>query len=108
VIYEYREYHILPGMWPNILEQFNTLIPRFFDRHGYRIIGAWEPVIGENDRFVYLLAWDDLAHREHATAALWSDPEWLKAFADWKATKGAATARIVNKIWKPTNFSKLQ
>jgi hypothetical protein len=108
LIYEYREYHILPGMMPNILDQFTTLVPPFFKKHGYKIVGAWEQLIGENDRFVYLLVWEDLAHRERCHTALWSDPEWLDAFHKWKAAKGPATSRIINKIWKPHSFSPMQ
>jgi hypothetical protein len=107
-IYEYREYHLRPGRMADILLQFTTLVPPFFERYGIVIVGAWEQVIGENDRYIYLLKWDDLAHRERAMNALWADPQWLAAFGKWKEERGPATSRIVNKIWKPTSFSPMQ
>jgi hypothetical protein len=107
-VYEYREYHIQPGKMADILLQFTTLIPPFFEKHGIEIVGAWEQLIGENDRYVYLLKWDDLAHRERAMNGLWADPQWLAAFGKWKEERGPATRRIVNKIWKPTTFSPMQ
>jgi hypothetical protein len=108
LIYEYREYHVLPGMMADLMRQFTTFVPPFFEKHGYKIVGAWEQMIGENDRFVYLLEWKDLAHREKSVNGLWSDPEWLKAFEEHRKPKGPAVKRIVNKIWKPVSFSPMK
>jgi hypothetical protein len=107
MIYEYRAYYAMPGRMPDIQKRFNDVTMKLFAKHGIKVIGFWDTVIGENNELVYICAFDDLAHRTKAWAAFQSDPEWLAARKASEAN-GPLVERVVNKIWKPTPFSPLQ
>jgi hypothetical protein len=107
MIYEYRAYYIVPGRMPDIQRRFREVTMRLFDRHGIRVVGFWEPVIGESNELVYICAFDDLAQRQRAWASFQGDPEW-QAAKKQSELDGPLVERVVNKIWKATDFSPLK
>jgi hypothetical protein len=107
MIYEYRAYYALPGRMPDIQKRFADVTMGLFKKHGIRVIGFWETVIGENNELVYICQFDDFAHRQAAWAAFQADPEWQAARKASEAN-GPLLERVVNKIWKATAFSPLQ
>ncbi len=46
------------------------------DKHGLFLMGAWETTIGVSPRLSGMLVFENLAHRERAWAAFFTDPEW--------------------------------
>ena len=107
MIYEYRAYYIVPGRMPDIQRRFTDVTMGLFTKHGIRVVGFWETVIGESNELVYICAYDDLAHRERAWSAFMADPAWLAAKKSSEAA-GPLVERVVNKIRRPTAFSPLQ
>ena len=107
MIYEYRAYYAMPGRMSDIQKRFNDVTMKLFAKHGIKVIGFWDTVIGENNELVYICAFDDLAHRTKAWAAFQADPEWLAARKASEAN-GPLVERVVNKIWRPTSFSPIQ
>jgi hypothetical protein len=107
MIYEYRAYYALPGRMPDIQKRFADVTMQLFAKHGIKVIGFWETVIGENNELVYICAFDDFAHRQKAWTAFQADPEWQAARKASEAN-GPLLERVVNKIWKPTSFSPIQ
>jgi hypothetical protein len=107
MIYEYRAYYALPGRMPDIQKRFADVTMGLFKKHGIRVIGFWETVIGQNNELVYICQFDDLSHRQAAWAAFQADPEWQAARKASEAN-GPLLERVVNKIWKATSFSPLQ
>jgi hypothetical protein len=107
MIYEYRAYYALPGRMPDIQKRFADVTMKLFAKHGIKVIGFWDTVIGESNELVYICAFDDLAHRTKAWAAFQADPEWQAARKASEAN-GPLLERVVNKIWKPTSFSPIQ
>jgi hypothetical protein len=107
MIYEYRAYYVMPGRMPDIQKRFADVTMRLFDRHGIKVVGFWEPVIGESTELVYICAFDDLAHRQRAWDAFVADPEW-QAAKKASEMNGPLVERVVNKIWKPTSFSPIK
>ena len=79
MIYEYRAYYVMPGRMPDIQRRFADVTMKLFAKHGIRVVGFWDTVIGESDELVYICAFDDLAHRQRAWSAFLSDPEWQAA-----------------------------
>src|SRR3972149_1378184 len=70
MIYELRVYHAMPGKLPALVERFGKHTVQIWKRHDIRPVGFWTVDIGENTNdLFYLLQWDDLGHREKATAA---------------------------------------
>ena len=107
MIYEYRAYYVMPGRMPDIQRRFADVTMALFKKHGIRVVGFWEPMIGESNELVYICAYQDLAQRERAWAAFMADPEWQAAKKATEAN-GPIVERVVNKIWRPTAFSPLQ
>ena len=107
MIYEYRAYYVVPGRMPDIQRRFNDVTMRLFDKHGVKVVGFWETVIGESNELVYICAFDDLAHRQRAWEAFMADPEWQEAKKQ-SELNGPLVERVVNKIWRPTKFSPLR
>jgi len=107
MIYEYRAYYVMPGRMADIQKRFAEITLNLFKKHGIRVVGFWETVIGESNELVYICAYDDLAHRGRAWSAFMADAEWQAARKATEAN-GPLVERVVNKIWKPTAFSPLQ
>ena len=108
MIYEYRSYTVLPGRMEALQNRFRDHTLSLFKRHKIRLIGCFTPVIADaSDRFIFILEFDSLAHRESAWAAFGSDPEWIKALED-SHKDGMIVQSVENKILAPTDFSPLK
>jgi hypothetical protein len=107
MIYEYRAYYIMPGRMPDIQKRFADVTMRLFAKHGIKVVGFWEPVIGESNELVYICAYEDLSARERVWKAFMADPEWQTARKE-SELNGPLVQRVVNKIWRATSFSPLQ
>ena len=80
-----------------------------FKRLGMTPVFFGEAIIGRDlPHLTYMLAFDDLAHREKAWRAFGADPEWQKL----RATPGLSDPEIVsnisNSILRPLPFSPIQ
>jgi len=53
------------------------------------------------------LQWDDLGHRERASAAFQADKEWITARAESEAA-GALISGVTRTLLRPTGFSALK
>ena len=104
MIYEFRAYRAVPGKKQALLDRFEQVNMRFFERHGIRVVGFWETEIGPSNQVVYLCAFEDLTARQSAWDAFHADEEWLEIRRRW-AEEGPVTDHIVNEIWKPVSFS---
>ena len=107
MIYELRIYHVMPGRMPDINRRFRDHTMKLFAKHGVKVVGFWETVIGESDELIYMTAFEDLNHRTKAMASFGADPEWVKVKRESEEA-GVLVARVSNKILKPTDYSPLQ
>lgn len=107
MIYEYRSYEVLPGRMPAMHARFSDHTLGLFERHSIKVIGFWEAVVGTSNVLHYLVAFDDLAHRERAWAAFQADPDWHKVAAE-SVQDGQIVAKVNNEIWRPTRYSPLR
>jgi hypothetical protein len=107
MIYEYRAYYAMPGRMPDIQKRFADVTMKLFEKHGIKVVGFWEPAIGQSNELVYICAYQDLAERERVWASFMADPEWQAARKASEAN-GPLISHFVNKIWRPTKFSPLQ
>lgn len=104
MIYEYREYHTVPGRMEDLKRRFRDAAVRLFEKHGLQVIGYWQEEVGDNSTLIYLMAFRDYADREAKWKAFRADPEWQAAFRASEAN-GQLTTRIVNRIWRPVTFT---
>ncbi|MBT6272713.1 MAG: NIPSNAP family protein [Chromatiales bacterium] len=108
MIHELRIYRCVPGKLPALLDRFNTITLKLWERHGIRQAGFWTVVVGEsNQDLYYLIEWDSLAEREEKWAAFGADPEWQEKRAQTEAG-GAIVANVSNQILQPTSFSAVK
>ncbi len=86
MLYELRIYAIPPGRMAEIQDRILTAVPPLFRAHGIRPVGHWSALAGPRlPSFVYLLAWDDAAHRDAAWESFTSDERWWRIRRDSNA-----------------------
>ena len=108
MIHELRIYDCVPGRLPALLERFETITLKLWEKHGICQAGFWTAEIGEsNQRLYYMLQWESLAERETKWGAFATDPEWLAKRAETEKD-GAIVARVSNAILRPTGFSAVK
>jgi hypothetical protein len=109
MLYEWRIYSVVPGRMDALNERFANITLRMFEKHGIKVIGFWEAVIGTSNTLYYMLAFNDMAHREKAWNAFASDTEWLKAKKETEDRAGGPLVeRVENTLLKPTRYSPLK
>lgn len=107
MIYELRVYHCVSGRLPALLDRFDTITLKIWEKHGIRQAGFWTVGIGEsNQDLYYMLAWESLAERESKWNAFMADPEWIAARAETEKD-GPIVASVGNQILLPTDFSSV-
>ena len=108
MLHEMRVYHCLPGKLPALLDRFDKITLKIWERFGIRQAGFWTTVIGDsNQQLVYLLAWESLAEREQKWTAFMNDPEWQAKRAETEAN-GPLLTHVSNQILQPTAFSSVR
>lgn len=107
MIYELRLYEVVPGRMPALHARFQNHTLGFLAKHGIKVVGFWEALVGTSNVLSYLLAFEDLAHRERAWAAFMADEDW-KRVRDESQRDGPIVARIRNELWQPTPYSPLR
>ena len=60
----------MPDKVDALVERFQNLNMPAFERNGIKVIGAWVPVDGPDNQFVYMVAFEDEAKREQAWKGL--------------------------------------
>ena len=108
MIYELRVYHAMPGKLAALVDRFRKHTVQIWKRHDIRPLGFWNVDIGENTNdLVYMLQWDDLSHRERASAAFQADKEWAAA-REKSEEAGPLVFGITRTLLRPTDFSALK
>ena len=108
MIHELRIYHCVPGRLPALLNRFETITLKLWEKHGIRQAGFWTVLVGSsNQDLYYLLAWDSMAEREQRWNAFATDPAWLSAKAKTEED-GQIVAAVENLFLAPTAFSAVR
>jgi hypothetical protein len=108
MIHELRVYHTASGKLPELLNRFETITLKIWERHGIHQAGFWTVAIGENNHdLIYLIEWESLAEREKKWNAFQVDPEWLEKRAVTEKN-GPLVTTITNSILQPTSFSSVK
>jgi hypothetical protein len=108
MIHELRIYRAMPGKMPAMLERFEQLVLRHWDKHGIRPVAFWTTAIGSCHLDMYhILEWESLAEREQKWAAFSNDAQWLAEFKETERD-GVIVSSLSNTILVPTRFSKMK
>jgi hypothetical protein len=104
MFYEYRRYDVQSGRMPDLLKRFEHDAVPAWERHGIRVVGMWQAVVGETSQLHYLVQWDSLAQRESLWSAFQKDPDWLAAKRESEAVGGPLVRNAHNEIWRSVSF----
>lgn len=107
MLYEWRIYDVVPGKMGALNDRFQNITLRFFEKHGIKVVGFWEAVIGTTNVLYYMLAWESMAHREKEWTAFQSDREWVKARNETERD-GPLVARVTNILLRATSYSPMK
>jgi hypothetical protein len=108
MIYEIRVYRCVPGRLPALLNRFQNITLKLWEKHGIRQAGFWTTLVGEsNQDLTYMLAWESLAERDQKWGAFSTDPEWLSKRAETEKD-GPIVQTLSNQLLTPTAFSSVK
>ncbi len=107
MLYEWRVYEAVPGKMAALHNRFRNITLNLFQRHGIKVVGFWEAVIGASNTLYYMLTWENMAQREKAWNSFQSDPEWIKARQETEKD-GPIVQRIFNTLLAPTPYSPMR
>ena len=108
MLYELRIYDCCPGRLPALLNRFETITLKIWERHAIRQAGFWTTVVGEsNQQLIYLLAWENMAEREAKWNAFQADPEWIEKRAETERV-APIVANVSSQFIAPTAFSSVK
>lgn len=107
MLYELRTYEIPNHNRKIFHERFEKHAMGLMKKHDFELLGAWDEVIGHQQKFHYLLRWQDLNTRQSAWLALNKDQEWAKIKQEYNDKYGEVVLQNYSKIWQPTSYSPL-
>jgi len=87
--------------------RFQNITLKFFEKHGIKVVGFWEAVIGATNTLYYMLVWENMAQRERVWNSFQSDPEWIRARQETEKD-GPIVQRVVNTLLSPTLYSSMR
>lgn len=108
MLYEMRTYEI-PNQNRRVFhERFEKHAMRLMEKHGFKVVGAWDEAIGHQQEFHYLLSWKDLNTRQASWVALNSDEEWSAIKKEYNDKYGEMVLHNYSRILKPTSYSPIK
>ena len=108
MIYETRVYRCLPGRLPALLNRFENVTLKLWEKHGIKQAGFFTTLVGEsNQELTYFLQWESLADRETKWNAFAADPEWHAKRAETEKD-GQIVMNVSNQMLAPTAFSSVK
>jgi hypothetical protein len=104
-IQQLRIYEIFERNKHAFHERFRDHAIRIMQRHGFRILGAWESGTAGRTEFVYMLSWPDEATMRSAWQAFLADEEWKEIKRVTSARHGDLVGEINERVLSPVPYS---
>ncbi len=76
MIFEERIYDISPGAKKDHQAYLEENAVPVIIKHGAKLVGMWDTIIGERNNLYVLLGWDDLQHRDKSWQKIVKDPDF--------------------------------
>ncbi len=110
MIYEMRRYESAPGKLRALQRVMAEAAMPVFEKLDMKVIGAWVPVIGDDEyTVIYILAYDSMDDRNAKWEAFGQDPHWQKTRKKIADEEGdPMVAKSVATFLTPTAYSPLQ
>ena len=110
MIYEMRRYESVPGKMKALQRLMAEAAMPVFEKLDMKVIGAWVPVIGDDElTVIYMLAYESMDDRNAKWDAFFQDPDWQEVRAKIAAEEGdPMVGRSVATFLTPAPYSPLQ
>lgn len=110
MIFEMRRYECYPKKMKSLHALMKGLALPVFEKNGMEVVGAWTPVVGDQEEvLIYLLRFKSMDERNAKWKAFHSDPEWIeKRAVIAKQEGGPIVQRQVNAFWEAPEYSPLR
>lgn len=111
MIYELRNYRVASTpMMQHLHDRMENHVIPLFAEHDMSVAGAFEVLLGsEMPRYVYLLEWRDLAHRDEAFGAFYADDRWREIRRVTTERAGGEMLRSLDaELLLPATYSPMQ
>lgn len=110
MIYEIRRYESAPGKMRALQRVMAEAAMPVFEKLDMKVIGAWVPVIGDDEyTVIYMLAYDSMDDRNAKWDAFFKDKDWQEVRAKIAAEEGdPMVAKSIATFLKPESYSPLQ
>jgi L-rhamnose mutarotase len=105
-LYELRIYTAAPGKFDALVARFKDHTVRLLEKHGITNVGYFIPVDNKDNKFYFILAYQDRETREKQFKAFVDDAEWKKAFAE-SEKDGKLVTSVEQHFLSPTDYSPL-
>ncbi|MHB8395384.1 MAG: NIPSNAP family protein [Candidatus Dormibacteria bacterium] len=100
MIYQLRDYRIRPGAMAEWVAEWQVAIRPLRTKFGFNIVGAW--IIVEEDRFIWVLAWEGPGEFEQADRAYYTSADRRKLEPDPVRHIVSADTRMVQSASDPS------
>ena len=108
MMYELRTYIIPQGKMDDILNRFENVTMRLFEKHGMEVVGFWTTAKpAEKNTLTYLMRYEDEKHMNSAWSAFRHDKEWIMTREKTEAN-GPIVEEVMSEQLLPTSFSPIQ
>ena len=110
MIHKMRRYESAPGKSKALQRLMSEAAMPVFEKLDMKVIGAWVPVIGDDEyTVIYILADESMDDRNAKWDAFWKDPHWQETRSRIAVEEGdPMVARSVATFLTPTAYSPLQ
>jgi heme-degrading monooxygenase HmoA len=105
VLHQLRVYEIFDGNKAAFHDRFRDHAARIMERHGFRILAAWETSNGKRTEFVYLLEWPDAQAMAEGWKRLAADGEWTEIKRQTAAVHGPLVGDIDERVLRAVPYS---
>jgi hypothetical protein len=109
MIYEMRRYEAAPGKMAALQKLMVVAMP-IFEKLDMDVVGAWVPVIGDNEfTVIYMLRYGGMDERNAKWDAFFKDPDWIAGRDKVAAEEGPVSlSSSIATFLNPTAYSPMQ
>ncbi len=76
MVYLHATLQLTPFKSAQFSKLMTTSVVPLFEKHGAKLIGSWETIVGNQNEVTDLWSFDSVAHFEASLQSLVRDPEW--------------------------------
>lgn len=105
VLHQLRTYEIFDGNKAAFHDRFREHATRIMERHGFRILAAWETSTDRRTELVYLLEWRDADAMTEGWKRLVADEEWAEIKRATAASYGQLVGDIDERVLRAVRYS---